>query len=323
MRLSRRAFIVSSLGGIMAAPLAVQAQPAGKVPRVGVLVPYAAADPGYQLPQALRDEGFVEGRDIVVEWRHAEGRPEHIPTLAAELARLRLDAIVVIGDVAIEAVRKTTATIPIIAGSDDLVGEGHVATLARPGGNVTGVSILGSVLNTKRLDLLKQAVPSAARIAVLWDPATGAFQIPGLEAVARTLGVELKIHDVRNLEALDRAFDAARTWRAEGLNVLASPLLHALRHAIIDRAARDRLPAIYQWEESATAGGFMAYGPVRSEVYRTICVQLARVLKGAKPADLAIEQPTHFELVINLKTARALGVTVPPALLQRTDGVIE
>lgn len=273
--------------------------------------------------QALRDVGYVEGRDIAVEWRYAEGQTTRLPALAAELARLELDAIVAIGDLAIRAVRQLTTTTPIIAGSDDLVGEGHVASLARPGGNVTGVSILAAELNAKRLEILKEAVPTASRVSVLWDPATGTFHLSTLHAAARTLRVELKVHEVRSAEDLNREFEAARAWRAEALNVLASPTLHALRQRIIDQAALNRLPAIYQWEESVGAGGLMSYGPVRPDAYRAICIQLGRVLKGARPADVSVLQPTTFELIINLKTAKTLGITIPPSLLLRADEVIQ
>lgn len=262
---------------LLAASLAAEAQPAGKVWRIGILEPYAAADPiNKQIRQFLQDLGYTEGRDIAIEWRFGAGQTGRFPVFAAELARLKVDAVVAIGDLAIRAAREATTTIPIIAASDDLVGEGHVASLARPGGNVTGVSILASELNVKRLELLKQAVPSASRVAVLWDPATGTFHLPLIHAVARTLGVELKVHEVRRGEDLTRAFEVARAWRAEALNVLASPLLHALRQSIIDQAARNRLPAIYQWEESVRAGGAHVLRPSSSRC-------LSRYLRPARP----------------------------------------
>jgi putative ABC transport system substrate-binding protein len=309
---------------VLAAPLAAEAQPTGKVWRIGLLEPYAATDPiNEQIRQYLRELGYSEGRNIAIEWRHGAGQTAGFPVLAADLARRNLDAIVAIGEPAIRAAREATTTIPIIAGSDDLVGEGHVASLARPGRNVTGVSILASELNAKRLELLKQAVPTASRVAVLWDPATGSFHLPLVHAVAGTRRIELKVHEVRSAADLKPAFDAARAWGADALNVLASPLLHALRQPIIDQAERNRLPAIYQWEESVRAGGLMSYGPIRADAYRAICVQLDRVLRGAKPADLPVEQPTKFELVINLKTAKALGFTIPQSLLVQADKVIE
>jgi putative tryptophan/tyrosine transport system substrate-binding protein len=279
---------------LLAAPLLAGAQPPVKVWRIGILEPYAASDPiNEQIRQYLRELGYSEGRNVLIEWRHGAGETAGFPVFAADLARRKLDALMAIGEPAIRAAREATTTIPIIAGSDDLVGEGHVASLRRPGKNVSGVSILASELNAKRLELLKQALPTAARVAVLWDPATGSFHLP------------------------------LRAWGADALNVLASPLLHALRQPIIEHAAANRLPAIYQWEESARAGGLMSYGPIRAEAYRAMCVQLDRVLRGAKPADLPVVQPTKFELVINLKTAKEQGVAIPQPLLVQADIVIK
>lgn len=309
---------------VSATPVPAGAQPAGRVWRVAILEPYAATDPINDLiRQLLRDLGYTEGRNVAIDWRFGAGQVERFPALAAEAARQKPDAIVAIGEPAIRAARQATNTIPIIAGTDDLVGEGHVASLARPGRNVTGVSILSSELNAKRLEVLKQAVPNASRVSVLWDPATGAFHLPSIRRVAATLGIELKVHEVRGEGDLAPAFAEAKAWRAEAVNVLASPLLHSMRQAIIDLAARERLPAIYQWEESARAGGLVSYGPIRADVYHAICVQLDRVLKGAKPADLPVVQPTRFELVINQRTARALGIGIPPAMLRVADKIID
>jgi putative ABC transport system substrate-binding protein len=320
----RAALLIATLAVALIAPLPAEAQTVGKIWRIGVLEPYAANDPiNDQIRQYLRELGYSEGRNITIEWRHGAGQTAGFPVLAADLARRKLDALVAIGEPAIRAAREATSSMPIIGGSDDLVGEGHVASLRRPGGNVTGVSILASELNAKRLELLKQALPAASRVAVLWDPATGKFHLPLIQAVARTHGIELNVQEVKSAESLKRAFDAARAWRADALNVLASPLLHALRQSIIDHAERNRLPAVYQWEESARAGGLMSYGPIREDVYRALCVQLDRVLRGAKPADLPIVQPTKFEFVINLKTAAALGLTIPQPLLVQADKVIK
>ena len=276
-----------------------------------------------RVSQALHDVGIVEGRDIEVEWRYAESHIERIPALAADLVSLDLDAIVAIGDVAIRAIRTASSKLPIVAGTDDLVGEGHAASLSHPGGNVTGISILASELNSKRLEVLKEAVPAASRIAVLWDPATGTFHLPTLRTVAQTLRVELQVNEVTGSDDLIKALDAAQSWGAEAMNVLASPTLHGLREPIIEQAAARRLPAIYQWGESAREGGLLSYGPFRTDVYQGIARQLERVLKGADPADLPVEQPTRFEFVVNLKTSRALGLAVPRSLLSRADEVIE
>jgi putative ABC transport system substrate-binding protein len=322
--MDRRAFICALSGGFVAAQFAAEAQPAGIVPRIGILCPWTAADPNTAaMRAALNDAGYVEGKSTLTEWRFANGRTGHLPALGAELVRLKPDALVAAGDLAIRALRQATTTIPIVVATDDLVGEGHVASLARPGGNVTGVSILASELNAKRLELVKEAVPKASRVAILWDPATGAFHLRALEATARSLRVELKTLQVRRLEDLDGAFRSARAWRAEAINVLASPTLHGLRQPIIEGAARNQLPAIYQWREIAQAGGLMSYGPSFRDVLRATFVQLGRVLKGAKPADLPVEQPSKFELIINLKTAKALGLTIPQSLLARADEVIQ
>lgn len=292
--------------------------------RIGILEPYAASDSiNAIIRQALSYRGFTEGKNLSVTWRHGEGRTDRFPAFAAELARLRLDAIIAIGDPAIRAVRSAAPTTPIIAGSDDLVGEGNIASLAHPGGNVTGVSILAAELNAKRLEVLKQAVPSASRVFVLWDPNTGTFHLSALRAIARELKVELNIAEIRDSRELGRAFEAAGAWRAQALNVLASPLLHALREQIIALAARDRLPAIYQWGESAAAGGLMAYGPTHREVFQEMAAQLERVLQGARPADLPAERPTKFELVINLKTAKTLSLEFPSSFVRLADRLIQ
>ena len=323
--MDRRTFIACActfLGG----PLAVeaQAQQVRKDWRIGILSPYAVDGPwSKEVAQALRDAGYVDGRNGRIEWRSSEGQTGRFPALAGGLVKLQVDAILAVGALAIRAARQATATIPIVAGSDDLVGEGHVVSLARPGGNVTGVSILAAELNAKRLEVLKAAVPAASRIAAFWDPATGEFHLRTLHAVARTLSVELNIQKVRSADDLSNAFKAVRAWHAEAVNVLASPLVWSLRQLIIDQAARTRLPAIYQWGEAVRDdGGLLSYGPTRAEVYRALAAKIDRVLRGAKPSDLPVEQPTNFELVINLKTAKALGLTIPPSLLQQADQVI-
>jgi putative ABC transport system substrate-binding protein len=323
-RMRRREFIGAVSAILVGTSCATGQQlSAAKRPRVGILEPYAATDPGYRMREALHDVGLVEGRDLDVEWRFAEGDTARIPALAAELARLKLDALVAIGDLAIHAAGQEAPGISIIAASDDLVGEGHVQSLAHPGGNVTGISILASELNAKRLELLKEAVPSASRVMVLWDPATGNFHLSALREVAERLHIELQILPVKRREDLALAFNDAEVWGADAVNVLASPLLHALRQPIIESVAERRLPAIYQWEESARAGGLMSYGPYRSDVYQGIARQLAEVLNGIHPAKLPVQQPTKFELAINLKTAKTLNLAIPPAMLARADEVIE
>jgi len=316
--MNRRRFIGTAAGSVVVASVDVVAQQMAKMFRICVIDLFPASDPvNMGIRRILGDLGYVEGKSIVIEWRNVE------PGLAAELARLKLDAIMAIGDLAIQAARQATSTTPIIASSDDLAGEGHVANLAHPEGNLTGVSILGSELNVKRLELLNAAVPTAVRVAVLWDPATGTYHLPALHAEAARLRVALNVLEVRRPEDLDKAFESARAWHAEALNVLASPLLGSLWQRIFEYAARNRLPAIYQFAEAARQGGLMGYGPILAEALRQMCIQLDRILKGAKPRDLPVEQPTKFELAINLKTAGALPITIPQSLLLRADEVIQ
>jgi putative tryptophan/tyrosine transport system substrate-binding protein len=319
--MDRRAFVIG-LGAVIATALGAEAQ---KVAHVGVLRLQHVDDPSHDLiRQALRETGYVEGQNIRTEWRYAEGRTERLAPLATELVSLKPDAILTFGGPVIRAVRQATSTIPLIALADDLVREGHVVSLARPGGNVTGVSIFGPELDVKRLEVLKQAVPEAARVAVFADPdVTDASHIKQLRSAAQSLGVQLNIFEVRREEELPRVFERASDWRAQAVNVLASVNLNTFRRTIIDLAAKSRLPAIYQWDQSAKDGGLIAYGPSLRGVYRTAFVQLRKVLNGADPATLPAARPTEFELVINLKTAKALGLTIPPSLLLRADQVIE
>jgi putative tryptophan/tyrosine transport system substrate-binding protein len=315
--MNRRRLISAVAGGFVVASLDVAAQQMARMFRIAVIDPFPASDPVNTLiRRILGDLGYVEGKSIAIEWRNVE------PALVSELTQLKLDAIMAIGASAIQAARQATSTTPIIASSDDLAGEGHVVNLAHPEGNVTGVSILASELNAKRLELLNAAVPAAVRVAVLWDPATGTFHLPALHAVAARLRLTLKVLEVRRPEDLDNAFESARAWHAEALNVLASPFLGNLWNRIFDHAARNRLPAIYQFAEAARQGGLMGYGPMLAEALRQMCIQLDRILKGARPRDLPVEQPTKFELAINLKTAEALGITIPQSLLLRADDVI-
>lgn len=316
-------FVVALAISMLAAPLAAEAQQAGKIPRIGVLQVWSSTDPVIELIRhALREVGYREGHTIAIEFRSAEGKAERLPALAADLVQLRADAIIAFGDPAVRAVQQATKRIPIVAATDDLVGAGLVASFARPGGNTTGVSILASELNVKRLELLRETLPGVSRIAALWDPGTGTFHLKGLEAAARSLGVELQILEVQRAEDFRRAFDAAKKGHAGALNVLASPFLHGHRQTIIDLAANNRLPAIYQWREMTGAGGLMSYGPTLSELLRLCAAALDKILKGTTPGDLPIEQPTKFELVINLKTAKTLGLMIPQSVLVRADEVI-
>ncbi|MFL6799880.1 MAG: ABC transporter substrate-binding protein, partial [Xanthobacteraceae bacterium] len=272
----------------------------------------------------------VEGRNVVIEYRDAEGKVERQPALVAELVALRVDVIVVAGStLTARTAKQATSTLPIVfIAVGDPVGSGLVTSLARPGGNVTGFSAVGPDLVGKCLDLLKQAVPGIDRVAVLWVPGalgerTDKDMLKGAEAAGRALGMQLQFVDARGLENFDRAFSEMTSARAGGLTVLPSArLLREHRH-LVDLAAKNRLPGVYTSREFVDAGGLMAYGANLADLYRRGATYVDKVLKGAKPADLPVEQPTKFELVINLKTAKALGLEVPPLLLAQANEVIE
>jgi putative ABC transport system substrate-binding protein len=276
--------------------------------------------------QRLRALGYVEGQTIALEERWAEGRYDRLPSLAAELVRLNVDIIVTASTPAVQAAQQATRTIPIVMTVvSDPVESDIVASLARPGRNVTGLSLMHPELSGKRLELLKEVVPKVSRVAVLWNPSNPI--IPPLlretEAAARALGVELQALEVRAPTELDRAFAAMTRGRAGALMVLPDVILRNQQRRIIDLAAKGRLPAMYAWREPVDAGGLMAYGASIPEIFRRAAVYVDKILKGAKPADLPVEQPTRFELVINLKTAKALGLTIPQSVLIRADQVIQ
>ena len=313
---------------ILAAPLAGQAQQPAKVPRIGWLV-YGSPSPETSLVldeglrQGLRDLGYVEGKNFAFEYRYAEGRPERLPGLAADLVRLKVALIIAPGDMALVA-KKATGTIPIVMmSSNDPVRAGYVASLARPGGNVTGVTFIFDELAGKRLELLKEAVPAISRVAVLWNPTHVDNEFLEMQAAARALGIQLQSLELRAPSELDGAFQAASRGRAEALTVAPSRLTAFLRTRIVEFAAKSRLPVISGWREFAEAGALLTYGPNRGEGARRAAAYIDKILKGAKPADLPVEQPTRFELVVNLKTAKALGLTMPQSILIRADQVIQ
>ena len=331
--MDRRTFIGSLAGGLLAAPLAAEAQQAGKVARIGYLVTGSleSLEPARvdALRQGLREHGYVEGQNILIEYRAADGRVERLPALAAELARLKVDVIVAVATPGGRAAQQATTTIPIVVvGMGDPVRDGLVASLARPGGNVTGSTFLGPELVPKRLELFKEALPSISRIAVLWHP--GAFgertmgdMLKETEATSRTLGMLLQLAEVRGFGDLDRAFSAMSKERADALFVLPSTMLFNERRRIVALAAKHRLPSMFNAREFVELGGLMGYGTNIPDLNRRAAIYVDRILKGSKPGDLPVEQPTKFELVINLKTAKTLGLTIPPSLLQRADQVIE
>ncbi len=322
----RRTFLVMIAGGLLATPLAAGAQQERKGARIGVLWPGACPlrPPRMEaFRQGLSESGYIEGQNMTVELRCAEEAVERLPQLAAQLVDLNVHVIAAIGTLAARAVQRTTTTIPIVALADELVQSGLVASVAKPGGNTTGVQILAPELNAKKLELLKEIVPRVSRVAVLSDPGHGRPQLLPLKEAARSLGIQLQVLEVRGEGDIESAFQAAKGRRAGAIHILASPLLFAYSKTIVGLAAKHQLPAIYEWREAVQAGGLASYGPTLSEMWRQTALVVGKVLKGAKPADLPIEQPTKFELVINLKTAKALGLTIPQSLLLRADAVIQ
>ncbi len=308
-----------------ASPLGADAQPPTKVPRVGLLRTGSPPDPFVEsFRQALRDLGYLEGQNIVIEYRWAEGRVDRFPELAADLVRLNVDVIVAGGFPATRAAKQATTSIPIVmSATTDPVASGFIASLARPGGNITGSATLLSELAAKRLELLKEVLPKVSRVAVLYDPAGDPIQLRESQAAARRLKVRLQVLEARVPEDLEGALKGARKGRAAALSVLASAFLSSQRARIVDLAAKDRLPAIYEHREFVETGGLISYGPNFRDLFRRAAAYMDKILKGAKPADLPVEQPTRFELVINLKTAKALGLTFPPSVLVRADQVIQ
>ena len=327
--MNRRRFLVTSLAGALAAPIAAGAQLAGRVYRIGVLDAVGATANAANLDafrQALRELGYSEGQNLVIEYRSADGRPGRFPDLAVELVRLNPDVIVTGGDPAALAARRATETIPIVmASSSDPAGTGVVASLARPGTNVTGFHLwASSKLGGRRLQLLAEIVPRLSRVAILWNSGNvyTHLVLKETERVALALRVQLETLDARSLE-LERAFEAAMLAQVDALIAVEDHLILSDRTRIVEFAAMSRLPAIYGLREFVDAGGLMAYGTDRRDLFRRSATYVHRILRGARPADLPVEHPTKFELVINGKTAKALGRTIPPALLARADQVIE
>ena len=324
----RREFITFLGSAAVIWPLAARAQGAGKTPRIG----YLSAATRLSLRersflQALRELGYVEGKNILIEYRFAGGKFKRLPGLAAELVRLDVDVIVAVVTQASLAAKAATKTIPVVMlGVSDPVASGLVTGLARAGGNITGTSSQTAEVSGKSLELLKEIVPKLSRVAVLWNPANVIFQAQLLKATERAagvLGLQLREFGARNADELDRAFAAISNARVGALMVLGDPTLAGEKTRIIDFAAKQRLPAIYGVEDHADAGGLMTYGPDMNGQFQRGAVYVDKILKGAKPADLPVEQPTKFDLVINLTTAKALGVVIPPTLLARADKVIE
>ena len=322
----RRRDFITLLGGATAAwPLASMAQEAGRTYRVGALSagPRDSA-PSVAMFDGLRQFGFIEGQNLAIDW-HQYSQIDLISKFAADLVNSNVDVIYANGDAGIRAAENATTTIPILGTTDDMVEAGLVKSLPRPDGNTTGTSFLSADLDGKRQEILIESVPGVRRIAALADSNRNAgSRLQALKEAAQAHNVELSIHQIARPEEIPAAIDAAKRSGAEALNILASPTLYGSRQIIVQGVAALHLPAIYQFPEEAEEGGFVAYGPRVVQVFREVMArQLAQLLRGIKPADIPVEQPTKFELVFNLKTAHALGLTVPEKLLVRADKVIE
>lgn len=328
MKARRIAIAVAVTAGLIAAPPGVEAQRGAKVPRIGVLLSTSLSDTPAALGfrDGLRELGYVDGQTIAIEWREAEGQASRFPAFAAELVRLNVDVIVAAVNPAIEAARTATKTIPIImVNASDPVSTGFVRSLAKPGGNVTGLTYLTGEAVPKRLQLLKETIPALSRVAVLWDATEPVRrrQVEEAKGAAPKVGVQLLVLDVRSPADLEGAFAAMTRERAGAVLVEASSMLAGNRARVAELAVRSRLPTIGWFGSMADDGFLIGFGPNLREQYRRSTYFVDRILKGAVPADLPVEQPITFELVINLKTAGALGVTIPPSVLLRADRVIE
>jgi putative ABC transport system substrate-binding protein len=325
----KRAAVPSILVAVvlLAVGVITEAQQPKKIPRIGFLSPTADDSRVEAFRQGLRELGYVEGQNITIEYRWADGRFEQLPDLASELVRLKVDVVVAVVTQASLAAKKATGTIPIVMiGVSDPVGSGLIFSLARPGANITGTSSMTAEIVGKQLELLKETLSKMSRVAALWNPANPIFQAIQLreaEVAAKALGVQLRILEARDLDEIDRAFAAVVRERMRALLVLNDPVFTAHRKRIADLSAKHRLPTVSGTLEYTEAGGLMAYGPSFPDMYRRAAYYVDRILKGTKPADLPVEQPMKFELVINLKTAKQIGVTIPPEVLARATRLIK
>ena len=328
--IERRTFMALVSGSLLAVPLVAEAQQAGKVYRVGILGDKASDSNETHLWQtfraALRERGLNEGVNLLIEYRGVEGNYARLPEVAADLVRLKPDLIATRGSFFTGALKAATSSIPIVfVGHADPVGTGHVASLARPGGNITGMAVLQTELGPKGLELLHSGVPAAVRISVLWHPGTPSA-VPGLKALeepARLLRLQLQPIGAQTAGELEGAFSTMARGGTQAVVVFSTPPFITARQRIAELAIAHRLPTMCQGRLFVEAGGLMSYYPNHEDVWRRAAVYVDKILKGAKPADLPVEQPTKFELVINLKTAKALGLTIPPSLLQRADEIIQ
>ena len=333
--MTRRVFLGTLTGALFAAPPAVHAQHQGKVQRMGMVATFSPEHPqARELSDAfrkgLRELGYAEGQNIVIEYRSAQGKPERLPDLFVELARLKVELILTLGGTpAAHAAKEANIMIPIVApGMADPVRDGLIASLAQPGGNITGSTFLGPGLVPKRVELLNETVPRVSRVAALWQP--GAYgdrtmrdMLMDTKIAADTLGLQLRLLEARGPDDFDKAFSAMIRQRAGGLIVLPSVMFYEHHKRIVDLTQKTRLPAIFAFREAVEAGGLISYGANLPDLFRRAATQVDKILRGARPADLPVEPPTKFELVINLKTAKALGLTIPQSLLARADEVVQ
>ena len=329
---SRRAKTIGFAGVALCALLSAlcgsaEAQQPARIHRIGILSPVSGSVFSARVEafrRRLRELGYVEGKNIVIEYRYAEGKRERLPDLVAELVRLKVDIIVTIGPSATLAAKKASGTIPIvIASAADPVGSGLVSSLAQPGGNITGLSLMAPDLDGKRLELLKEAVPKVARVAFLWQPGSRPQALTKMEAAAKALGLKLQPLPVRSLEDFESAFARAKKERAQALITTTGGRINTQQRRVLDFAAKNRLPAIYHYSEFVEAGGLMSYGPDNTDLWRRAADFVDKILKGAKPADLPVQQATKFEFLVNLKAANQIGLTIPPNVLARADKVIK
>jgi len=327
--MDRRAFITIVGGSILAAPLAAAAQSAENVPRIGVLVGGSASSDSARIEafrHGLRDLGYVEGKNIVLEFRYADGNPDRLMELAASLVRLKVAVIVAAGPTATRSAKEATTTIPVVmAQVNDPIDAGFVTSLARPGVTITGLSTMSPEISGKQVELLRQVVPRLSRVAVLRPSAQpGDTQVlRETKLAAESIRVQLQYLDIVSPGDIETSFRAARKERADAVLTLSSPVLFAQRKQIADLALKSRLPTISSWPEFVEDGGLMTYSPNLKDLFQRAATYVDKILKGAKPGDLPVEQPTKFELLINLRTAKALGLTIPPSVLGRADQVID
>lgn len=322
--MKRRDFIGGIALSTIAAPSLLRAQRA--VPTIGVLWPGSEPPPPPRMESfrlALRQLGFLEGQNLAIELRYSRGGLQQLPELVAELAQLKIDVFVAFGDFAPKLVQQATTQTPIVAMSDDIVGSRLVSSLSRPERNITGLTLMSPELSAKRLEVLQEMKPSIKRVTALWDPTTGASQVTYTEQAAKSLNIDLRVREIRARDDVAAAYQGARDDGADAINIFASPFLSALYREMIELSEQYRFPAIYQWKEHVEAGGLISLGPNLASLWRQAGTIVAKVLRGATPADIPIEQPTKFELAVNARTAKGLAIQLPPTILVRADDLFE